>query len=174
MLARRAAEDILRVSGWVDVSKAARGRQLCGLLAEFGWQLWGAFTGRAVAIHKCRPVPVEIQPACCSQLEFLAAAAASGHPVVQRGKTPIVVGGTGFYLRWFILGKPTTPAASPASEAAIAARMTPTRATAANGGARRTRLPSYPPLAANPEWATKEYTGEAAACCWCLHADTFP
>lgn len=27
----------------------------------------------------------------------------------QRGKVPIVTGGTGFYLRWFIHGKPRTP-----------------------------------------------------------------
>lgn len=41
----------------------------------------------------------------------------------QRGKTPIVVGGTGFYLRWFILGKPATPGATPASEAAARERL---------------------------------------------------
>ena len=29
--------------------------------------------------------------------------------IVQRGKTPIVVGGTGFYLRWLIYGIPGTP-----------------------------------------------------------------
>ena len=32
---------------------------------------------------------------------------------MQRGKTPIIVGGTGFYLRWFVHGKPNTPAANP-------------------------------------------------------------
>ncbi len=26
---------------------------------------------------------------------------------------PIVVGGTGFYLRWFVHGKPQTPISSP-------------------------------------------------------------
>ena len=26
---------------------------------------------------------------------------------------PIVVGGTGFYLRWFIYGKPQTPTSTP-------------------------------------------------------------
>jgi tRNA dimethylallyltransferase len=34
-----------------------------------------------------------------------------------------VAGGTGFYLRWFILGKPNTPVASAASEAAAAQRL---------------------------------------------------
>lgn len=31
---------------------------------------------------------------------------------MQRGKVPIVVGGTGFYLRWFVHGKPRTPAST--------------------------------------------------------------
>lgn len=38
--------------------------------------------------------------------------------ILSRGKTPIVVGGTGFYLRWFICGKPSTPPASKESEEA--------------------------------------------------------
>lgn len=42
---------------------------------------------------------------------------------LQRGRTPIVVGGTGFYLRWFIHGKPATPSATPASEAAARERL---------------------------------------------------
>jgi tRNA dimethylallyltransferase len=49
-------------------------------------------------------------------------------PPLQRGKTPIVVGGTGFYLRWFIHGKPSTPASSPATEAAALARLEQVRA----------------------------------------------
>jgi tRNA dimethylallyltransferase len=36
---------------------------------------------------------------------------------LQRGKTPIVVGGTGFYLRWFIYGKAATPPSNPATAA---------------------------------------------------------
>ncbi|WIA19790.1 hypothetical protein OEZ85_005701 [Tetradesmus obliquus] len=40
--------------------------------------------------------------------------------IIQRGKTPIVVGGTGFYLRWFIYGKAATPPSNP--EAAAKAR----------------------------------------------------
>lgn len=42
---------------------------------------------------------------------------------VQRGHTPIVVGGTGFYLRWFIYGKPTTPVSTPESSAAAQRRL---------------------------------------------------
>ena len=45
------------------------------------------------------------------------------HPRPQRGRTPIVVGGTGFYLRWFIFGKPATPISTPQSEAAARARL---------------------------------------------------
>jgi tRNA dimethylallyltransferase len=40
----------------------------------------------------------------------------------QRGKVPIVAGGTGFYLRWFIYGKPRTPESTP--EGAAAAQRT--------------------------------------------------
>jgi len=29
--------------------------------------------------------------------------------ILARGKTPIVVGGTGFWLRWYVQGRPTTP-----------------------------------------------------------------
>ena len=32
--------------------------------------------------------------------------------VMQRGKVPIVVGGTGFYLRWCLHGKPQTPSST--------------------------------------------------------------
>ena len=39
--------------------------------------------------------------------------------VLQRGKVPIVVGGTGFYLRWFIHGKPQTPASTPEGAATV-------------------------------------------------------
>lgn len=52
---------------------------------------------------------------------------------MQRGKTPIVVGGTGLYLRWFIHGKPNTPAATAASEAAAAARLDQARARGRRG-----------------------------------------
>lgn len=37
--------------------------------------------------------------------------------LLQRGKVPIVAGGTGFYLRWFTFGRPSTPASSPESAA---------------------------------------------------------
>jgi tRNA A37 N6-isopentenylltransferase MiaA len=37
--------------------------------------------------------------------------------VLQRGKVPIVAGGTGFYLRWFIHGRPSTPASNPEAAA---------------------------------------------------------
>ena len=37
--------------------------------------------------------------------------------IVSRGKTPIVVGGTGMYLRWLIDGKPSTPPSEPEAAA---------------------------------------------------------
>ncbi|KAL4434476.1 hypothetical protein ABPG75_000917 [Micractinium tetrahymenae] len=68
--------------------------------------------------------------------DFFAAARRAAEDILRRGKTPIVVGGTGFYLRWFIHGKPSTPMATAASEAAAAARIEQacTEAAAARGG----------------------------------------
>ncbi len=33
--------------------------------------------------------------------------------LVQRGNVPIVVGGTGLYLRWLVHGRPRTPKSEP-------------------------------------------------------------
>jgi tRNA dimethylallyltransferase len=33
--------------------------------------------------------------------------------LLQRGRVPIVVGGTGFYLRWLVYGKATSPPSRP-------------------------------------------------------------
>lgn len=41
----------------------------------------------------------------------------------QRGRTPIIVGGTGFYLRWFIYGKPMTPVSTETTSAAAQSRL---------------------------------------------------
>ncbi|CAL8468281.1 g7821 [Coccomyxa elongata] len=41
--------------------------------------------------------------------DFYARARTATADILQRGKVPIVTGGTGFYLRWFIHGKPRTP-----------------------------------------------------------------
>ncbi|GAB4815723.1 hypothetical protein N2152v2_002769 [Parachlorella kessleri] len=55
--------------------------------------------------------------------DFYRLARQAAAEVLQRGRTPIVVGGTGFYLRWFIFGRPATPAASPQSEANARERL---------------------------------------------------
>lgn len=55
--------------------------------------------------------------------QFYSLARAATADILSRGKTPIVVGGTGFYLRWYILGKPSTPPASKDSEAAAEAAL---------------------------------------------------
>jgi tRNA dimethylallyltransferase len=96
VLARRAAEDILQVG--------AGHLGALPVLLVGACRSWCAASFSVLGRH------------CYSLLLPLPAAL-----LLQRGKTPIVVGGTGFYLRWFILGKPTTPAASAASEAAAAA-----------------------------------------------------
>jgi tRNA dimethylallyltransferase len=54
--------------------------------------------------------------------EFVEKAWAAMDDVLRRGKTPVVVGGTGMYLRWLIEGKPDTPPSSP--EASALARAT--------------------------------------------------
>ena len=55
--------------------------------------------------------------------DFFVLARAAAEDILRRGKTPIVVGGTGLYLRWFIHGRPTTPRSSPASEAVASQRL---------------------------------------------------
>jgi hypothetical protein len=42
---------------------------------------------------------------------------------LQRGKVPIVVGGTGFYLRWFMQGKAQGPRTTPEAAAAVKAAL---------------------------------------------------
>eukprot|EP00959_Pyramimonas_sp_CCMP1952_P342201 7169341-Pyramimonas_sp.AAC.1 len=49
----------------------------------------------------------------------------------QRGKAPVVVGGTGLYLRWFVHGKPGTPKKAPDTRERAAAAVA---AAVASGG----------------------------------------
>ena len=49
--------------------------------------------------------------------EFYTHALEAIESIVSRGKTPIVVGGTGMYLRWLISGKPPTPPSEPQAAA---------------------------------------------------------
>ncbi|KAI7839677.1 hypothetical protein COHA_006486 [Chlorella ohadii] len=67
--------------------------------------------------------------------DFFTLARAAAEDILRRGRTPIVVGGTGFYLRWFIHGKPATPGATPASEAAARERLEQAYAAAAAAAA---------------------------------------
>ena len=55
--------------------------------------------------------------------EFYTHATAAIDHIVRRGKVPIVVGGTGLYLRWLIGGKPPTPPSDPAAAAAAKAAV---------------------------------------------------
>ncbi|XP_078433407.1 isopentenyltransferase 9 [Wolffia australiana] len=57
--------------------------------------------------------------------QFFHDARAATAAVVARGRAPIVVGGTGLYLRWFTHGKPPVPAATAAGSAAAAAELLP-------------------------------------------------
>jgi tRNA dimethylallyltransferase len=49
--------------------------------------------------------------------EFVERALRAMDEIVSRGKVPIVVGGTGMYLRWLIEGKPNAPPSDPAQAA---------------------------------------------------------
>lgn len=79
--------------------------------------------------------------------------------ILSRGATPIVVGGTGFYLRTFMCGKPRGGKASPAVEGRVtdiiaeamlaAVAGDPTAATAAAAVAARLRQADGPATAAN-------------------------
>lgn len=51
-----------------------------------------------------------------------------GPVALQRGRTPVLVGGTGFYLRWFIYGKPDTPVSNEELAAAARAKLDQARA----------------------------------------------
>lgn len=97
VLARRAAADILQVC--VGPSVGAQCVPLGGLASAQHSRAAGGDIGRCT--H-------------CTDDSF---------SVTQRGRTPIVVGGTGFYLRWFVFGKPTTPASNPQTEAQARERL---------------------------------------------------
>lgn len=51
--------------------------------------------------------------------DFFRAARAAADDILSRGSTPIVVGGTMMYLRWFVRGRPATPRASDAVRARV-------------------------------------------------------
>lgn len=108
--ARRAAEDILQVR---------KRRTLLTLRLENSPR---SFIFTQAACRRTRNPASKRRRAPLPQLA-LTTSLPVGLVPVQRGKVPIVVGGTGFYLRWFIHGKPNTPVATAASEAVAAARL---------------------------------------------------
>ncbi|KAK9812443.1 hypothetical protein WJX73_000141 [Symbiochloris irregularis] len=54
-----------------------------------------------------------------SAADFFCRAREAAAQVLERGKVPIVAGGTGFYLRWFVHNRPQTPAPNPESAAIV-------------------------------------------------------
>jgi len=70
-----------------------------------------------------------------SAADFHARARASLADIVARGRTPVVVGGTGLYLRWLVWGRPSTPAGDADTEArALALVRASQRRAAAEAG----------------------------------------
>lgn len=67
-----------------------------------------------ITVSERRAVPHHLLDILSANAEFSAghfydAARAAIQDIVQRGKFPIVVGGTGLYLRWLVQGRPQTP-----------------------------------------------------------------
>ncbi|GAX75196.1 hypothetical protein CEUSTIGMA_g2640.t1 [Chlamydomonas eustigma] len=55
--------------------------------------------------------------------DFHDLARAAARDIIARGKVPIVVGGTGFYLRWFMQGKAQGPRTTPEAAQAVKAAL---------------------------------------------------
>lgn len=55
--------------------------------------------------------------------DWVDAALAAAAEVAARGRVPIVCGGSGFYLRWLVQGKPATPRSDAATSAAARAAL---------------------------------------------------
>ena len=55
--------------------------------------------------------------------EFMEMADSCCHDIINRGKYPVVTGGTGFYIRNFLMGMPVTPISSPEARNAIRFRI---------------------------------------------------
>ena len=71
--------------------------------------------------------------------EFVEKAWAAMDDVLRRGKTPVIVGGTGMYLRWLIEGKPNTPPSDPEASAFAKATLRRAADEAAKRAERETR-----------------------------------
>jgi tRNA dimethylallyltransferase len=84
-----------------------------------------------------------------SAADFHARARAAIADVVARGRTPVVVGGTGLYLRWLVWGRPSTPASDPAAEREALSRVEAARA----GAAARLGLARPEDLSESDAWA---------------------
>ncbi|KAK9829894.1 hypothetical protein WJX72_008519 [[Myrmecia] bisecta] len=91
--------------------------------------------------------------------DFYRLARQATRQVLQRGRTPIVVGGTGFYLRWFVHGPPATPKSD--EEGAVKAQSLLQQAWAAGTAAKGQEL------TAEEKWAVGvqqvELAGDPAA-----------
>jgi tRNA dimethylallyltransferase len=83
-----------------------------------------------------------------SAADFYSRAREALADIVARGRTPVVVGGTGLYLRWLVWGRPSTPASDPATErrALELVRAAQKRAADAKG------LPSAEALSETEAW----------------------
>ena len=77
--------------------------------------------------------------------EFVEKALLAMNDVTRRGKTPVVVGGTGMYLRWLVEGKPDTPPSDPEASARARATLRRVAGEAAKRAERLERDAPTPP-----------------------------
>ena len=104
--------------------------------------------------------------------EFVEKAWAAMDDVLRRGKTPVVVGGTGMYLRWLIEGKPDTPPSSPEASALARATLRRVAGEAAAVAERAARDALRPDEGGDDEAATENARKQAmktlhiCACCY--------
>jgi tRNA dimethylallyltransferase len=87
------------------------------------------YEGLSIGANKtATPVPqhlLDVVPWCASHTaaDFVERCWAAIREIVGRGRTPILVGGTGFYLDWILYGRPSAPATDPAVLAAVEAEL---------------------------------------------------
>jgi len=103
-----------------------------------------------ISVDERRSIPHHLLDILSPENDFTAGdfyhrARAATQDILSRGRTPIVVGGTGFYLRWFILGKPSTPASTKDSEAVAEAAVQKALQQAEDAAGQ--------PLSADAKWA---------------------
>ena len=117
---------VVVLAGPTAVGKSALGMRLCETLPGERISVDSVQVYRHLQIGANKPndaerrrVPHHLIDLCEPTEEYTAGnffrdALNAVDQVLARGKTPVLVGGTSMYLRWFIEGRPSAPRADPA------------------------------------------------------------